>query len=84
MVGKGVDVGVSVLVGVIVEVEVGVEVGVAVRKRSPRRLGILQAPRKKASQMKANKPILAHFGWKMAQCFTMLYYTGKAIPFAQS
>ena len=84
MVGSGVGVGVAVLVGVEVEVAVGVKVGVAVRKRSPRRLGILQATRKKASQMKAHTPVLTHFGWKMAQRFTILYYTGKAIPFAHS
>ena len=77
-VGRGVAVGVRVLVGVEVEGMVLVKVGVAVLRRSPRRLGMLQAPRKMLSQMKANIPVLTHFGWKLAQRFTMLYYTGKA------
>jgi hypothetical protein len=36
-----------------------VGVGVSVRRRSPRRLGIWQAPRKMASQAMVNRPVLA-------------------------
>jgi hypothetical protein len=84
LLGSWVKVGVSVLVGVEVKVAVMVEVCVAVRRMSPRRLGILHAPIKIASQRKAIKPVLTRLGWMKAQCSTMLYYTGKAISFAQS
>jgi hypothetical protein len=65
-VGTGVGVGVRVLVGVVVNVAVMVGVGVSVRRRSPSRLGIWQAPRKIASQTMANTPVFARWGWKKA------------------
>jgi hypothetical protein len=57
-VGSGVAVGVGVALGVAVKVAVAVRVGVAVRRSSPKRLGILQAPRENASQASAKRPVL--------------------------
>jgi hypothetical protein len=55
--GEGEVVGVWVGCKVIVAVTVGV--GVAVRKISPRRLGMLHAPRNIISQAKISRPTLA-------------------------